>query len=157
MKTQLVHDKLQEKPKYRNLFHGISEIVKANGLGGMYKGYSATLLKQSSNQGVRFVVYTDTAKWLQNYISTKMICDLIAGGFAGFCSVMANNPIDVIKTKLQGVDASKYNGFMDCGKKVLLESGPMGFYSGAGPRLARVILDVALTFSIFGALKRQIQ
>jgi hypothetical protein len=33
----------------------------------------------------------------------------------------------------------------------------MGFYSGAGPRLARVILDVALTFSIFGALKRKIQ
>ena len=33
----------------------------------------------------------------------------------------------------------------------------MGFYSGVGPRLARVILDVALTFSIFGALKRQMQ
>jgi len=33
----------------------------------------------------------------------------------------------------------------------------MGFYSGVKPRLARVILDVALTFSIFGALKRKIQ
>ena len=32
----------------------------------------------------------------------------------------------------------------------------MGFYSGVKPRLARVILDVALTFSIFGALKRKI-
>ncbi len=30
----------------------------------------------------------------------------------------------------------------------------MGFYSGAKPRLARVIADVALTFSIYGALKR---
>ena len=33
----------------------------------------------------------------------------------------------------------------------------MGFYSGVGPRLCRVVADVALTFSIFGALKRQIQ
>ena len=37
------------------------------------------------------------------------------------------------------------------------EAGVGGFYSGVGPRLARVILDVALTFSIFGALKRKIQ
>jgi len=37
------------------------------------------------------------------------------------------------------------------------EAGMMGFYSGVGPRLARVVADVALTFSIFGALKRQIQ
>ena len=28
LKTKLVHDKIQEKPKYRNVFHGISEIVK---------------------------------------------------------------------------------------------------------------------------------
>ena len=62
------------------------------------------------------MVYTDTAKFLQNFISVKMFCDLVAGGFAGFCSVMANNPIDVIKTRMQGVDAHKYNGFLDCGK-----------------------------------------
>ena len=85
-----------------------------------------------------------------------MICDLFAGGFAGFCSVMANNPIDVIKTKMQGVDADKYKGFMDCSRQIMANSGPMGFYAGCGPRLARVIADVALTFSIFGILKRQL-
>lgn len=31
LKTKLVHDKLQETPKYRNLFHGISQIVKETG------------------------------------------------------------------------------------------------------------------------------
>lgn len=157
LKTKLVHDKMQETPKYRNIFHGIKEIVRANGIGGIYKGYLATLMKQSSNQGVRFLVYTDTTKFMQNYISTKMVCDLVAGGFAGFCSVMANNPVDVIKTKMQGVDGQRYSGFFDCGKQILASNGPMGFYSGVGPRLARVILDVALTFSIFGALKRKLQ
>lgn len=85
-----------------------------------------------------------------------MICDLIAGGFAGFCSVMANNPVDVIKTRMQGVDAGKYSGVLDCGREILAKDGFTGFYSGAKPRLARVILDVALTFSIFGILKRKI-
>jgi solute carrier family 25 citrate transporter 1 len=62
LKTKLVHDKMQENHKYRNLFHGISCIVKENGLGGLYKGYTATLLKQSSNQGIRFLVFNDTSK-----------------------------------------------------------------------------------------------
>jgi len=106
---------------------------------------------------VRFVVYTDTAKFLQGYINKKVVTDLMAGGFAGFVSVMCNNPVDVIKTKMQGVDAAKYANFLDCGKQVIAEAGVMGFYSGVGPRLCRVVADVALTFSIFGALKRQIQ
>jgi solute carrier family 25 citrate transporter 1 len=69
---------------------------------------------------VRFVVYTDTAQFLQNYISYKVLSDLIAGGFAGFCSVMANNPVDVIKTRMQGVQASQYNGFLDCGRQIMM-------------------------------------
>ena len=71
----------------------------------MYKGYLATLLKQSSNQGVRFLVFTDTTKILQKKIEFKALCDFMAGGFAGFCSTMFNNPVDVIKTRMQGVNA----------------------------------------------------
>ena len=48
-------------------------------------------------------------------MSKKVISDLLAGGFAGFVSVMCNNPVDVIKTKMQGVAAQNAN-FMDCGK-----------------------------------------
>lgn len=45
---------------------------------------------------------------------------------------------------------------MDCGHKILATQGMMGFYSGVGPRLARVVADVALTFSIFGVFKRML-
>jgi hypothetical protein len=32
--------------------------------------------------------------------------------------------------------------------------GPLGFYKGVGPRLARVILDVGLTFTIYNQIRR---
>ena len=57
---------------------------------------------------------------------------------------------------MQGLNAAKYKGFTDCFTTILKEEGVMGFYKGVGPRTARVVLDVALTFSIFGALKRKI-
>ena len=60
LKTKLIHDKLSANPQYRNVFHGIYSIVEKQGPRGMYRGYLATLLKQSTNQGVRFVVFEDT-------------------------------------------------------------------------------------------------
>jgi len=59
-------------------------------------------------------VFEDTKKVLGNYIPVKVLVDLLSGAFAGFCSTMANNPVDVVKTKMQGIDAHKYNGFADC-------------------------------------------
>jgi solute carrier family 25 citrate transporter 1 len=116
LKTRLIHDKLSTEPKFRNVFHGIYTIASEHGPRGLYKGVAATLMKQSSNQAVRFVVFEDTNKSLSQYITIKWLCNLIAGGFAGFCSTMANNPVDVIKTKMQGMDAHKYNGTVDCAK-----------------------------------------
>lgn len=69
---------------------------------------------------------------------------------------MFNNPVDVVKTKMQGQDAGKYKGFADCFASVYRNHGFMGFYMGIGPRLFRVVLDVALTFAIFHQLKRTV-
>ena len=156
LKTKLIHDKLSETPRYRNLFHGIYSICQEKGIGGIYKAPVATVIKQSSNQGIRFVVYEDASKYIGKFIHTKILTDLLAGAFAGFCSTMANNPIDVVKTKMQGVDADKYKGIGDCFRSIWATQGLMGFYAGVVPRLARVILDVALTFAIFGELKRRL-
>jgi predicted hydrocarbon binding protein len=40
-----------------------------------------------------------------------VLVDLISGGIAGFCSTLANNPIDVAKTKMQGAKANN-EGFI---------------------------------------------
>ena len=61
-------------------------------------------------------MFSDTKELLSNYIGTKVLVDLLSGAFAGFCSTMANNPVDVVKTKMQGLESHKYNGFGDCFK-----------------------------------------
>lgn len=156
LKTKLIHDKLSASPKYRNVFHGIYSIGKTQGFWGMYAGVIPTILKQSTNQGVRFMVFEDAQSKLSKVIPVKVVADLLAGAFAGVCSVMLNNPIDVIKTQVQGLEAHKYNGVMDCFNQILKNEGPVGFYKGVGPRLARVTLDVGLTFAIFNSIKRWI-
>lgn len=54
---------------------------------------------------------------------------LLAGAIAGFASVMGNTPLDVIKTKMQGLDAvEKYNGSnWACIKDIYRQYGLKGF------------------------------
>lgn len=151
-KVRLIHDKFMPNPIYRNLFHGISTIIKKEGFKGAYKGFLATLLKQSSNQGVRFLVFEDTKKLVAKYIHWDPVANFLAGGFAGFVSVMVNNPIDVVKTNMQGLKANEFNGFLGCFAWIFKREGVSGFYKGVTPRIARVVLDVALTFSLWNAV-----
>jgi len=45
-------------------------------------------------------VFDETKKKLMKICSYKTPVELTAGAFAGFCSTMFNNPIDVVKTKM---------------------------------------------------------
>jgi solute carrier family 25 (mitochondrial citrate transporter), member 1 len=49
IKTKLIHDRLSAKPRYGNFFHGVYTILKEHGVSGIYKGYPAVLIKDSSN------------------------------------------------------------------------------------------------------------
>ena len=157
IKVKLIHDKFRPSPQYKNLFSGIGTIVKNEGFSGIYKGYLATVLKQVTNQGIRFMffervdAYLATIKAIKDH---KFLRNLGAGSVAGFASVLVNQPIDVVKTVMQGLDAHKYNGIMDVVKSIALKEGPMGFYKGVGPRLLRACMDAALTFSFYHLVRR---
>ena len=93
LKVKLIHDRFQPEPKYKGLFHGISTIIKQSGFGGIYKGLLPTILKQGSNQGVRFLVYEDTKKLLTTNFTflPQVVSMLISGGIAGAASVFGNS------------------------------------------------------------------
>lgn len=57
--------------------------------------------------------------------------------------------MDVIKTVMQGLDAHKYKGSLDCFLSVFKNEGIAGLYKGTVPRLSRVVLDVAITFTLY--------
>jgi len=56
IKTKLIHDQLTSAPgqrKYNGFVHGVRTIVAEQGIGGVYKGLTATILKQGASCGVR--------------------------------------------------------------------------------------------------------
>lgn len=77
----------------------------------------------------------------------------IGGGIAGAASVYVNTPVDVVKTNMQGIKADQFKGPVDCFVRTYQNEGIRGLYKGTVPRLSRVVLDVALTFTLFDYIK----
>jgi len=152
VKVKFIHDQASANPKFRGFAHVIKEIVKADGIGGLYKGVTATMAKQGSNQAIRFYVMETLKDWYRggdpNVKVSKPIVGLF-GAVAGAASVYGNTPIDVVKTRMQGLDAKKYRNTIDCAVQIWKKEGFFAFYKGTVPRLSRVCLDVAITFMIY--------
>ena len=94
--------------------------------------------------------------WYRGGDPNKKVPKLLVGlfgGFAGACSVFGNTPLDVVKTRMQSLEASKYKNTFDCAKKIMVNDGPKAFYKGTIPRMSRVVLDVGITFMIYDSFK----
>lgn len=157
IKVRFIHDQLKATPVYRNFIHGIYSIVKEQGLSGTYKGLLPTILKQGSNQAIRFVTYAEVSKLFIGDREDKKLQvheSMIAGAVAGAASVFGNTPIDVVKTRMQGLDAARYKNSWHCVKEIFQNDGILGFYKGTVARLARVCFDVALVMTLYDRISR---
>ncbi|UJR09274.1 hypothetical protein I4U23_013519 [Adineta vaga] len=156
VKVKFIHDQRLAKPNYHGFFHGVRHIIRTEGcIRGTYQGLTATMLKQGSNQAIRFFVM-ETLKEKYRHYTLKGPNDpvpiLITGVFgltAGAASVFGNTPLDVVKTRMQSLEASKYKNTFDCAVQIMRNEGPLAFYKGTVPRLGRVCADVAITFMIY--------
>jgi len=148
IKVRLINDAFREDgpPKYRSFFHGVKTIVKEHGLGGIYKGVTPCILKVSSAQAFRFGIFSVIPA---EYRSTPLKA-AGSGALAGGLSVVAFQFIDVIKSRMQGLEAAKYRNTAHCVSEIWKHEGFFAFYKGMGPRLTRVCAEVGITMSLYG-------
>ena len=114
MKTKMIE-------RHLDLLGGVKYILRSDGIRGLYQGVSATVLKQASNQGLRFMFFNQykdimTARGERSLGSVEAF---LGGMAAGTFSTLGNNPFDVVKTKMQSTGATlKYKNTVDCFKQV---------------------------------------
>ncbi|KAK3815276.1 MAG: mitochondrial tricarboxylate transporter [Benniella sp.] len=156
IKTKLIHDSNLLNPKYRGLVHGVRSIVQAEGFGGIYRGVVPVMARQGANSAVRFGVYSTLSDFVKGRMGGSPGRQLPAihafgiGAVAGIVTVYTTMPLDVIKTKMQGLRAKElYKGSFDCAWKIFKNEGVLAFWKGATPRLARLSMSGGIIFSLF--------
>jgi len=124
-------------------FQCVRQIVKAYGMGGLYKGNVPTMCRD----GIAFGIYFSMYEWIkrkmlnnqqsQNNLNTGGV--IFAGGLAGITLWLATFPIDMIKTKIQADSLQRpaFRGMIDCFVKTYQTGGLKTFYKGLTPCLLR--------------------
>lgn len=147
IKTKLIDDSKSPNPRFRGLIHGTGIIVREEGLRGVYRGLFPVMMRQGANSAVRFTTYTTLKQFVQGQgragqqLSSVMTFGI--GAFAGLITVYTTMPLDVIKTRMQSLEARQaYRNSFHCAYRIFTEEGIRRFWTGTTPRLARLVVCV---------------
>ena len=161
--------------KYGNVLRTAATIAREEGWSALYKGVVPTMLRQGCNQAVNFTAYNAMkAHWLERKdaggetrgqedaprLSGTM--SLLIGGASGAMGPLVNNPLDVVKTRLQKQNTAaknqrnppRYTGLVQACLKISSEEGAGALWKGITPRLMRIVPGQAITFTTYEAVCR---
>ncbi len=154
--------------KYGNVVQTALTIVREEGYSALYKGVVPTMMRQGCNQAVNFTAYNAMKTYFlerqqqhntQNPESVQQLPSLVVmliGGVSGAMGPIVNNPLDVVKTRLQKQNTAKnvhgtpkYTGLVQGGLRIAKEEGGGALWKGITPRLMRIVPGQAITFATY--------
>merc|ERR1712039_572292 len=160
VKTRVTDDLRRGTGNYKGSADAIVKILKSEGPLGLYRGAFPTILRNGTNQAVRMPLQVQIFSILSSGDDSKKqspIYNGAAGFLAGCGNVVLTQPLDRVKSKMQGEAAKElYSGTVDCAMKILRNEGPSGFYAGMIPRMVQVGLANGISFAIFPVIREQI-
>ncbi|XP_061640011.1 solute carrier family 25 member 55a isoform X1 [Phyllopteryx taeniolatus] len=116
------------------------ELLRTQGIQGLYKGLGATLMRDVPFSVVYFPLFANLNRLGQPSAdqSSPFYWAFLSGCAAGSAAAVTVNPCDVVKTRLQSLNKGSaeetYSGVVDCVSKILRKEGPSAFLKGAGCR-----------------------
>ncbi len=138
----------------RGFLHGSSVIARERGIRGFFQGFVPTTARQAANSATRFGSYTTLRQFAESYVAPGeklgSLSTFALGGVAGLITVYVTQPLDTVKTRMQSLEArSQYRNTFVCAARMFKEEGIWTFWSGALPRLARLVLSGGIVFTMY--------
>ncbi|KAJ9591718.1 hypothetical protein L9F63_001746 [Diploptera punctata] len=114
----------------------VVEILRKNGIRGLYKGGHTMIYRDSFSSGIYFWSYAEILTSLKEKDDDDngkhALAVVIAGGIAGVLSWASIMPLDLIKSRIQADDMAnpKFKGIVDCAVKSYKKDGLSVFGRG---------------------------
>jgi solute carrier family 25 (mitochondrial aspartate/glutamate transporter), member 12/13 len=130
----------------------IKEILTEQSITGMYRGLSATLLRDVPFCFIFFPLYAKLTEAFADARTGKSstVGQLIAGSIAGGVASAAVTPADVVKTRLQmkgGME--QYGSIMSCVRTIVRKETTRVLFAGVVPRVVLVSPLFGITVMAF--------
>ena len=149
--------KKSHESKYKSMGQTFVKIFREEGLLALWKGHLTGQILSASFTSAHFLWFEfltrRTAEIWPPSIETesrKLASHFICGGLAATFTMVTNQPIDVVRTRLiaQG-EPRLYTSISDAVRKIFLNEGVRGFYKGTLPAVCLLAPETAFRFGIY--------
>ncbi|KAL6238566.1 hypothetical protein BDW75DRAFT_201006 [Aspergillus navahoensis] len=136
--------------QYRNSFDGLRKIFASEGVGGLYRGVGAAMVRTGFGSSVQLPTYFFVKRRLVKHLGMEdgpalHLASSTASGFV-VCCVM--HPPDTIMSRMYNQTGNLYKGVFDCLAKTIRTEGLLAIYKGYFAHLARILPHTILTLSL---------
>ena len=146
IKTALIDDARHER-RFKSPSNAVRTIWQEHGLGGMYRGFGGTTLKQASATAFRMGTYNIVKDYERTHqIEQSTAVNFANGAVAGVTTTYATQPFDTIKTRSQ---SAKGASIVEATRSILVDDGVRGFWRGTTMRLGRTIFASGILFTVY--------
>ncbi|XP_034694970.1 mitochondrial substrate carrier family protein B-like [Vitis riparia] len=146
-----------------SIWHEASRIVHEEGFRAFWKGNLVTIVHRLPYSSVNFYAYERYKSFLQSIsgieshkgnVSADMSVHFVSGGLAGITAASATYPLDLVRTRLAAQrNTIYYRGIGHALHTICREEGFLGLYKGIGATLLGVGPSIAISFSVYEALR----
>ncbi|KAL9092295.1 MAG: hypothetical protein Q9165_004469 [Trypethelium subeluteriae] len=158
---------------YSGLASAGRDILRAEGVGGLFKGWGATAIRDAPYAGLYVVFYEEGKRRLASLsafggfredggdvdassrrrregMTAKASAGInfVSGILAAGLATAITNPFDAIKTRLQ-LMPTKYGNTLSAARTMLREEGMRSFMDGLGLRIGRKAVSSALAWTVY--------
>ncbi|KAL1953627.1 hypothetical protein VTO42DRAFT_2413 [Malbranchea cinnamomea] len=152
---------------YRSIWGAGKDIVRNDGVRGLFSGFGATAIRDGPYAGLYVVFYEQSKRTLSMLFGpdptsspssspSSASINFVSGALAAGLATTITNPFDVVKTRVQ-LMPSKYRNMVRATKLMLAEDGVRSLFDGLGLRMGRKAMSSALAWTVYEELIMQAQ
>ncbi|CRG84893.1 Solute carrier family 25 member 38 homolog [Talaromyces islandicus] len=147
---------------YRSLGSAARDILRTEGVRGLFAGFGATAVRDAPYAGIYVVFYEQFKRNLSGVwnnatqsssssnISSSTV-NFTSGALAAGLATAITNPFDAIKTRIQ-LRPEKYRNMFHALSLIIKEDGGKGLFRGLGLRMGRKAISSALAWTVYEEL-----
>lgn len=154
---------------YRGPIHGVSVILRNEGLRGIYRGISCAYVYQILLNGCRLGFYEPMRKTLsgllyRNEAVQSLPINMFCGAASGIIGAAAGSPFFLVKTRLQSFSPffpvgtqHEYRNALDGVRQIHRAEGLRGLYRGVSAAMIRTGFGSSVQLPTYFFAKRRLQ
>ncbi|KAL4782505.1 mitochondrial carrier domain-containing protein [Aspergillus varians] len=161
-RSHMNSDGTTRPPQYRNSFDCVKQVIRQEGVKGLYRGLMAsylgvieTTLHLAAYERIKVMVahhYQRQGKTQSSEVTQGLILSG-AAGVSKLIAVLIAYPHEVLRTRLRQAPMAdgrqKYTGVMQCLRLMVKEEGLVALYGGLTAHMIRTVPSAAITLGTY--------